>query len=344
MGRQDKRLRNLIGILKDKYSLIKASLSVKRATSSIQVAVIRATTHGSSSPPSEHRVAAVLSLGHGSQTTARRCLMAVVDRLHNTRDAYVALKCLITLHYIIATRSFILKDQLISFYPTAGGRNFLNVSRFRDGKDTETWELSSWVRWYAGVLERNLMASRVLERKGRSPLKSDLMREMEVLVSIVEEICRAPDSLHCQQNNLVYVAVNLIGEDYRSTQKQIQVRLGEFTGRNIELSDLSATESGELIRCLKRLEDCRERLLVVFGNRRRNDSFWESITDTKTKLVKVEEERERGRWLARTGRREDASELTRLGERVVRPSQLLMLPYGGEGLVVDRVHSNSSLV
>ncbi|GMP80386.1 hypothetical protein CsSME_00035502 [Camellia sinensis var. sinensis] len=343
MGRQNKLMRNLLGILKDKASLIKATLSIKPIT----VAVLRATTHSPSSPPPDHRIAALLSLGNDTRPTACATVAAVMDRLHSTPDTFVALKCLITLHHIISQGSFILKDQL-SFYPSSGGRNFLNLSVFRDGRDAETWELSNWVRWYAGVLERNLITSRVLGVYISDPsstkvtvtttlLNSDLIRDVDVLVGLVEEICRAPDSLHFQQYDLVYEVVNLVGEDYRSTQQQIVIRLGECGER---IGGLSSGELVELTRCLKRLEECRERLVVVFVNRKRNDAFWDLVGETKVKAERVvEEERERERWLVRLGgpRREEGSESTRGGERVLRPSQLLMLPYGGEWLGLDRV-------
>ncbi|KAA8528320.1 hypothetical protein F0562_035675 [Nyssa sinensis] len=348
MGHRGKNLRDLIGILKDKVSLIKAALKTERTTSSIHVAVLRATAHFSSSPPPECRIAAILSLGNGSRLTSCACIEAIMDRLHNSRNACVALKSLITLHNIITRGSFILRDQL-SFYPSAGGRNFLNLSRFRDDTDVETWELSSWVRWYANILEFNLMTSRVLgsffssssiksERDKDnmlSSLNSDLFREIDALVGMVKEICAAPESFHYQQNSLVYEVIRLVGEDYLSTQFQILIRLSEFVDR---MGELSNSELAELTCCLEKLEDCREKLEELFVNRKRNDAFWDLIDQTKMKLVKVREERERKRLLARMARKIEGSESTQFGERVVGPGQLLRLPYGSSWLSVDRIH------
>ncbi|KAH7845344.1 hypothetical protein Vadar_000883 [Vaccinium darrowii] len=379
-------MRNLIGIFKDKASLIKAALSIKRAAASVHVAVLRATTHNPSAPPSSRRLSAVLSLGHASPPTAGACIAAIVDRLNATRDAYVALKCLITLHHVVTKGSVVLKDQL-SVYPAVGGRNFLNLSRFRDKRDPETWELSSWVRWYAAVLERNLTVSRVLgtflssalqrtddDHRRKTEVSSvlqitdgnsrngevssvlqridenwrnratttnltneNLVRDVDCLVDMVEEICNAPDSLEYQRIDLVYELMNFVGEDYRSTQYQILVRLGELGDR---IDGLSPSESAELARSLKRLEGCRERLSALFANKKRNDAFWDAVGETRARVVKLEEERERGKWLVRVGRREEEIESTRFGERVGRPSQVLRLPYGGDWLSVDRVHLN----
>uniref|UniRef100_A0A5B7CBM8 ENTH domain-containing protein n=1 Tax=Davidia involucrata TaxID=16924 RepID=A0A5B7CBM8_DAVIN len=348
MGRR-KKLRDLISILKDKASLIKATLSTKRTTSSIHIAVLRATPHSSSSSPPEHRVDAVLCLGNCSRLTACACIETIMDRLHNSRNTFVAFKCLIILHNIITRGSFILKDQL-SFSPSGGGSNFLNLSRFRYDSDIKTTlDLSSWVRWYASVLERNLVTSRALgcyfsssaikiDRETDSTtslLNSDLLREIDVLVGMVEEICRAPDSLHCQKNDLVFEVVRLVSEDYRSTQYQIYIRLSEFGHR---MGGLSSGESGELTCCLKRLEECKERLVALFVNRKRNDDFWDLINHTKMKLVKVREERERQMVLVRMRTKAEAGESTRFRERIEAPSQLLRLPYGSKWLGVDGVH------
>ncbi|KAA8538131.1 hypothetical protein F0562_027739 [Nyssa sinensis] len=348
MGRR-KKLRDLIGILKDKGSLIKATLSTKLTTSSTHVAVLRATPH-SSSPPPEHRVDAVLFFGNCSRPTACACIETIMDRLHNSRNACVAFKCLIVLHNFITRGSFILKDQL-SFYPSAGGRNFLNLSRIRYDSDIETLLLSSWIRWYASVLERNLVTSRALgcyfsssaikydkdkfSDSMTSLSNSDLLKEIDLLVGMVEEICRAPDSLHCQKNDLVFEVVRLVSEDYRSTQHQIFFRLSEFGYR---LGGLSSGESAELTSSLKRLEECKEKLVALFVNRKRNDDFWDLINQTKMKLVKIKEERERQMVLVRMRKKAEASESTRFRERVVGPSQMLRLPYRSNWLGVDGLH------
>nr|POE85956.1 putative clathrin assembly protein [Quercus suber] len=72
MGRL-KKLRNFIDILKDKASLIKATLSITKCHASVNVAVLHATTHNPS-PPSEKHLAAVLNFGNGSRLTACACI------------------------------------------------------------------------------------------------------------------------------------------------------------------------------------------------------------------------------------------------------------------------------
>lgn len=261
-----------------------------------------------------------------------------MDRIHKTRNVYVVFKCLIIVHNIITRGSFILKDQL-SIYPSKGGRNYLNLSMFCDKTNVKTWEFSSWVRWYARFLELNLMTSRVLGSSVSSSTNSsiknvkdfenltgllswDLIKEIKGLVDIVEEICRAPDGSITQQNNLVYEAMKLISEDYRSTQQKIYSRLTELDDR---VDGLNSGELDELIICLRKVEESKERLVVLFVNRKRNDAFWELISQTKNNFLRVKKEREIVLAI---------SESTQLDKRVETPSRLLMrlLPHAGRWL------------
>ncbi|KAL6317349.1 hypothetical protein AAG906_030102 [Vitis piasezkii] len=318
MGRP-RKLKDLIGFLKDKASIIKASLLSKHNTSSIHVAVLRATTHDRAAPPPEYRIAAVLSFGHGTRATACACIEGLMDRLHNTRNASVALKCLFTIHNIVRRGSFILKDQL-SFCPSSGGHNFLNLSVFRDSSDVDSLELSLWVRWYAGVVEQNLIVSRALgyylsSTSGPSKnhkrednismlLNLDLLAQTNALVGMVEEICRVPDSLHLQRNDLVYEVVRLVGEDYRLVQYEIFLRVKDLQDR---MGSLNLGEAADFLWGLKRLENCKERTAELFANRKKNDALWELISEAKEGLVTMKESREKR--LLTIGMRDEPSEL-----------------------------------
>ena len=143
-------LRDLIGIIKDKASQSKAALVSNPKTLSLHLALLRATTHDPFTSPDPRHLAALLSFGHSSRATASTAIEALMDRLQTTRDASVAIKCLITVHHIIKRGSFILQDQL-SVFPFTGGRNYLKLSNFRDNTTPLTWELSSLVRWYVFV-------------------------------------------------------------------------------------------------------------------------------------------------------------------------------------------------
>ncbi|XP_022843548.1 putative clathrin assembly protein At4g40080 [Olea europaea var. sylvestris] len=288
-------LRELKGILKDKASLFKANLSTNRPMSYVNVTVLRATTHRTTSPPSEYRLVAILSLGQRSSIMADACTESIINRLHRTHSPYVALKCLFILHNIISKGSSTLRNQV-----PAGGYNFLNLSEFSYKSNVEKREISLWVRWYASFLELNLMVSRVLGFFSSSPSvffdrKRDLLKEMNTLVEFIEGICEVPDSLHLQRNDLLHELMILVGEDYRATQYQIIPRLSSETEFADQISRLSSTDSSELIACLKRLENCKKRLTEIFANRKRHDAFWELISQRKMELEKMN--RNRGRLL-----------------------------------------------
>lgn len=145
MGRITK-LRDIIGIIKDKVSQSKAAIISKPKTLSLHLALLRATSHDPFTQPNPKHISTLLSFGQSSRATVAAVIEALMDRLQSTHDSSVAIKCLIIVHHIIKHGSFILLDQL-SVYPSTGGRNYLKLSNFRDNTTPLTWELSSWVRW-----------------------------------------------------------------------------------------------------------------------------------------------------------------------------------------------------
>lgn len=206
----------------------------------------------------------------------------------------------------MAKGSILYKDHA-SFFPSSGGHNSLNLSGFYDKSDAETRQLSSWVRWYANVLERNMITSRTLgtyispssrlsinfdkieNHKGNNIGFSNSVTEMESLVCLVEGICEAPESQYCQKIDLVHGIMILIAEDYRSSQYHIMIRLVDLSSR---VSSLSYLDLSELILCLTRLEGCRKKLNELFI-RRKNDLFWEMVSQRKMDMEMVKYEREK---------------------------------------------------
>ncbi|CAK9169702.1 unnamed protein product [Ilex paraguariensis] len=322
-------LRDLIGVIKDKVSQSKAALLSKPSKLSLHLAVIKATTHSPTTTPNDHHhhlLSALLSLGYSSRATASVIINTLMDRLHRTRDASVALKCLLTIHYILKRGPFILQDQL-SIVPTSGGRNYLKLSAFRDGATASKWALSEWVRWYARYLETLLSSSRTLGYYLRSPpwnidkdkeeervsssMNLDLIRDVDSLVEVIEELCKLPDSLLVEDNKLLYEVMGLLRGDYLSAVNEVLLRLSEFKER---LSCLSFGESVELTCALKRLEDRRERLLEMFKIKKPSmETLWVSIGELKGRVGMLEVDREGGKMVNR-GRRRRASESTRFDE------------------------------
>ncbi|XP_058184934.1 putative clathrin assembly protein At4g40080 [Rhododendron vialii] len=324
-----KVIRDLIGVIKDKASASKATIISKPNTLSLRLSVLRATTHSPSTPPDEKHLAALLTLGDSSRATASALIVSLMDRLRRTGTAAVALKCLLTIHHVIRRGPFILQDQL-SVFPAAGGRNYLNLSGFRDGATPATWVLSAWVRWYARYLETLLSTSRVLgfflcststtlekdnqDDRLSSYLNLDLIRDVHSLVALIEETCDAPDSLLVEGNKILYEVTGLVGGDHLSAVNEILSRLGELSQR---LSCLSFDESVELTRGLKRLEDCRERVEVLFSVKKPLvEGLWGLVGELKNGVGMVNVCREGGK-LVSEGRREQGSESARFVDRVV---------------------------
>lgn len=259
-------VRGLVGTIKDKASQGRAAVT----SSSLLLPLLRATTHDPRAPPRPKHIAAVLALGRSSRASASAAVEALMDRLSKTRDAYVALKCLIAAHHVASSGGFILRDQL-SVVPAAGGRNYLNLSKFRDVASHVTWRLSDWVRWYGEYLECLVSLSRALgrflgEMSPESEISvaavsnAELVRETESLVRLVEQIARRPENIPGEK--VVEEVTAMVGRDLREAMGEIRIRVVEFGER---LACLSFGESVELVCALKRLLSCRDSLGLGLG-------------------------------------------------------------------------------
>lgn len=107
---------------------------------------------------------------------------------------------------------------------------------------------------------------------------------------MVEQICRAPDSLHYQRISMVYEVMKLVGEDYRITLREIFNRVTELGEKLIE--ELSSEEGEELLNDLKRLEDCKEKAFLMFLNKKKSDGTWDSIAQLRRDVEGVKQRRE----------------------------------------------------
>ncbi|ESW31698.1 hypothetical protein PHAVU_002G260200 [Phaseolus vulgaris] len=321
------KLTHLIGILKDKASQSKAALLSKRVTLSL----LRATSHDCSAPPTSKHLAMLMSSGDGPRATASAAVEVLMDRLQGTNNAAVALKCLIAVHYIIRHGSFILQDQL-SVYPYSGGRNYLNLSHFRHTTDPTTWQLSSWVRWFAQHTEQLLCASRILgfflgtstDKENREDRASgldngDLLTEFESLVALIEGLCKRPEP---NGNLLVEEIVKLARGDWGVVQAEVRVRLSEF---KVRFGGFKFGEAVELVCCLKRLEQCEEKMLAMMDEAR-DLTLWDMVTLVKD-MTEIEVYREESK-LRRDTPKLRFSESDRFSGRVLNSRHFLLFPSG----------------
>ncbi|KAI3462103.1 hypothetical protein Pfo_018766 [Paulownia fortunei] len=302
--------RDLVGLIKDKASLSKAALLSNPNALTLRLAVLRATTHSPPAPPDDHHLSTLLFLGDSSRATASTIITALVDRLHRTGNCVVALKCLLIIHHIIKRGPFILQDQL-SIFPATGGYNYLKLSAFRDGATAATWALSAWVRWVLGYFLCSSSCSMVKENQEQrisSFLNVDLIKDVDSLVLLIEEICKLPDSLLVEGNIIVKDIMGLLSNDYLTSVNEVLSRLGELKER---LSCLSFGDSVELVCALKRLEDCKERISDLYVMRKPStEMLWVLVQELKDGVGMLKVCKKGGKFLS-LGRREKASESAR---------------------------------
>ncbi|KAG4975360.1 putative clathrin assembly protein At4g40080 [Glycine soja] len=286
------KLKELIGIMKDKASQGKAAILSKRATLSL----LRATSHDSFAPPTRDHLSTLLSSGDGSRATASDAVDLLTGRLQTTQSSAVALKCLIVVHHVIRRGSFIMRDQL----PYSGGRNHLNLSKFRDKSSPVCWELSLWVRWYAKHVEQLLWASRIVgflpteKEKASGLTNEELLRETEALLTLLEGIGNIPNAASMEGNRLVSEVATLVEEDGVAVLSEIFLRVNEFRER---LVCLGFGEVVELVYVLNRLGKCKEILVIT-----EKQKLWDLVRELKVKIEKMEVYREEGKRTVTTQR------------------------------------------
>lgn len=151
---------------------------------------------------------------------------------------------------------------------------------------------------------------------------ADLLYKMEGLVVFVEHVSHVPESLHLQRNELVYEVVRMVGEDYRTVQREIMVRVEEV-GKRMD-QGLDVGELNELVGYLERLEESQEKLVLLFVNRIRNNGFWDLVKQVKMKGLAMKEEMVAGKWL--TVVTSNAAELTRSTNPFLEPGQMVPVP------------------
>ncbi|KAE8695409.1 MATE efflux family protein isoform 1 [Hibiscus syriacus] len=180
--------------------------------------------------------------------------------------------------------------------------------------------MSASVRWYAGMLEQNMMVSRMLGYHLHSPPRSnnrnkvsdsDLFKEMDDLVNFADHLSTVPASLYLQHESLVYEAVRLVSEDYRLVQREIFVRVAELGART---TVLSLSECTHFLNSINRLDGCKERVSLLLVNRNRNDDLWDLIKETKENLVATMEKEKEGKMVVIAAVGNESRKLTGFSE------------------------------
>ncbi|CAL9244952.1 unnamed protein product [Arabidopsis halleri] len=269
------KLTTLNGILKDEASQMKLNVvhlcsSVNAKT--IDLALLKATSHTSHNPPSDKYVTflqSTVDTCYGPETVA-----AILHRLRLTTDVCVAAKCLILLHKMIKAESgYNGEDSLRdsnshrTLIYNQGGSNLklndlnVNSSRF-------TRELTPWVQWYKQYLDCYLSISEVLgvtpnikdktedkrlETQRVSSYTTDcIFKQIDFLVDLFEHISDRPKTPTSKLNKIIIEMIELMVQDYFSVIKLIRIRFEELNER--------VAKPYELVPVLERLSNCKEGL------------------------------------------------------------------------------------
>lgn len=149
---------------------------------------------------------------------------------------------------------------------------------------------------------------------------------MDSLLALVEGIGKRPDyyssSAISTKNKLVDEIVGLVENDGVVGLSELYVRVEEFRER---LGSLSFGEGVELVCGMKRLEECKERMMVGMLEVAEGERLWESVRELKEKEG-VEVYREEEGKLFKTVTKNRASESERFGARVRNSADLVRFP------------------
>lgn len=168
------------------------------------------------------------------------------------------------------------------------------------------------------------------EERMSSLLNEDLIRDVDSLVGVIEELCKIPDPnfVIIEGNKLLYEIVSLLTNDYLTTVNELVTRFSEFNERT---SCLSFGESVELVCALKRLKDCKEKLSVIFTVQKPLVlTLWGLIDELKDKIEKLKVEKEERKLLTSwCGKSDKAmSESARFGRSVVKFNDSVLFSSG----------------
>lgn len=253
------RFRRILGFVKDAVAIGRAR-ATRSQFADLHVALIAATSH-EESPASEKLVQSVLSAGTGSRMCMSYCICLLMNRLNKTKSWIVAVKCLVLIHKGLRNGGFIFQDQL-SVYPSRGGRNYLNLSNFKDRSSPFAWEASSWILWYAKFLEVWLLTFRkmgnlsdaksahIISQKVECLQNDDLVREILMLNEFLQEICGCPMFASVTTHELIKNALRMVILDSIRTQTELRIRLREVCQR---LNDLTNSDISRVIQVCERL-------------------------------------------------------------------------------------------
>ncbi|XAR55324.1 hypothetical protein NMG60_11035368 [Bertholletia excelsa] len=145
------KLKRAIGAVKDQTSI---SLAKVNNSSSLEVAVLKATTHDDQMPVDERYIREILHLVSSDKSLAASAARAISKRIGRTRNWVVAVKCLNLVLRIFQDGDPYFPREVL--HAMKRGAKILNLSNFRDDSNSSPWDYTAFVRTFALYLDERL--------------------------------------------------------------------------------------------------------------------------------------------------------------------------------------------
>lgn len=140
----------------------------------------------------------------------------------------------------------------------------------------------------------------------------------------MEGIGKRPNTPMSEQNKVVVEIMDLVEDDGVMVMNEVLVRVKEF-GEREKLGCLGFGEVVELVCVLKRLEICRERMMMMMMEVVEEKKFWDLVRELKEKVGRMKVYREEGR-LSSTVTKDRRTESDRFDDRVLRSVDSIRFP------------------
>ncbi|KAL9145047.1 hypothetical protein ABFS82_13G013600 [Erythranthe guttata] len=147
------KLKKAIGAVKDQTSISLAKVSSNATSSTLEVAVLKATSH-EAVPIEDKYVTEILHLVSSNKLHAASCARAIGKRIGRTRNWVVALKSLMLVLRIFQDGDPYFPREVL--HAMKRGAKILNLSSFRDDSNSSPWDFTSFVRTFALYLDERL--------------------------------------------------------------------------------------------------------------------------------------------------------------------------------------------
>ncbi|XP_038879765.1 putative clathrin assembly protein At2g25430 [Benincasa hispida] len=252
-------IRKAIGVMKDQTTISIAKVA-GNMTPELDVLVVKATSHDED-PADDRYIREIVNLcSNYSNGYVNACVVTISRRLSKTRDWIVALKSLIVVHRILIDGHPSFGEEIV--YATRKGMRVLNLSGFRDEAHSNSWDHSSFLRFYALYLDE-LIENLVLEKrlKGgdescyrsrkQSPWRSmrpeRVVEELNQLLRMLDRVLACRPAGMAKNSRLVITALNLIIKESFGLYVEICDALGVLLDHFKEM---------EYVDCLRAFDVC----------------------------------------------------------------------------------------